>query len=95
MEKVKSTLEELKNEGKDVNAKNSNEMTCLDLGLKNGHVNVTEYLLANNADCMCNAEGSNGVSCGKDGQCSCKKEFHGRRCGYRLEGILYVNTINT
>ena len=78
---VKSHLEKLKNEGKDVNIQNSDGKTCLDLASTNGHVNVTQFLMANNADCMCDLEGSVGNSCDNYGQCYCKDEFHGRQCG--------------
>ena len=81
LDEVKSNLETLKNEGKDINTRNSDGDTCLDLASTNGQVNVTQFLLANDADCMCNPEGSVGNSCNNYGQCSCKDEFHGRQCG--------------
>ena len=81
LDEVKSNLETLKNEGKDINTQNSDGDTCLDLASTNGHVNITQFLLANDADCMCNPEGSVGNSCNNNGQCSCKNEFHGRQCG--------------
>ena len=81
LDEVKSNLETLKNEGKDINTKNYDGHTCLDLASDKRHFKVTQFLLANGADCMCKPEGSVGKSCNNHGQCSCKKEFHGRQCG--------------
>ena len=81
LDEVKSNLNTLRNEGKDINTKNYDGDTCLDLASTKRHVNVTQFLLANGANCMCNSEGSVGNSCNNHGQCSCKKEFHGRQCG--------------
>ena len=81
LDEVKSNLDKLKNEGHNVNIQNSNGETCLDLASNNGHNNVAQFLLDNNADCMCDLEGSNDNSCDKSGHCHCKEGFHGRKCG--------------